>query len=182
MQCIAFAVPAELAPWLEARLVLVADPNDATTEAADGFCVAIVVLVTAVPAMTYFSVAPSHVSFTANGRWPHAPSALEEPGEVDRPPPADGFEGVAPSAISRTTAELDAVIGGHLFAGPWHAWVDQVRWPPAEPDGEVGGGTASEEPGQEQSAASAVDFGDEFQDAVDGQPLTAEEHFIGDPE
>ena len=119
LNCIAFAVPAELIPWIEPHLSVVQEDGDCYTEAQDGFCVAVAVVVVGAPAMTFFHLAPAHVSFTTNGRWPHAGAVLEFPGEATREPPPDDFEGVAPSPISRTPLELDVLLGAHLFNGHW---------------------------------------------------------------
>ena len=69
---LAVLVPAALAPWLEAELVVVASADDQANEAASGFCVAAcAVVLSLVKSPPMLSKAPPGCSFTNNGSWPH---------------------------------------------------------------------------------------------------------------
>ena len=92
MGTLSFLVPAETAHWLEAALIGCADAEDASLEAADGFAVAGVGIVTDSGCMPMFSVAPPGIGWTRLGRWPHGAAARHVACDAGRNPPPEGHE------------------------------------------------------------------------------------------
>jgi hypothetical protein len=160
---LAFLVPAELVPWMEATLVTCCSLEDRTLETSDGFSVAAAALVVDVGCMPAFSPAGPEVSWTRRGLWPHGAAAREVPCNAGRGHLPDEFEAVAPSAISCSPDEVDVLLLGALYTGPWGWWLKDLRWPLAEPDQEAGAGTGEEEPHAEL-LASGTEGGDAQQD------------------
>ena len=90
----------------------------------------------------FLQPASGQAAWTADGRWPAADAfdQLDIPEEI--PEPASGemrvdlSNALPPSASSLAPAELDAVLGGGFFAGPWRAY-RLLRYPPGEPASET---------------------------------------------
>ena len=115
-------------------------------EVPDGFSVAAAGLIVDVRCMPAFSPAGPGTAWTRKGLWPHGTSALDVPCDAGRDTLPEDYEAVAPSAISCSPDELDALLLGALYTGPWGWWLKDLRWPFAEPEHEVGAGTGEEEP------------------------------------
>jgi hypothetical protein len=137
-QCL-LCVGCEFTPWLPSSLVPLADPETGGPS-GDGMCTG-VCFVLAQSLIAAFLQPSGGSGWDLLGRWPRGgslaaaasvlPSTVSAAEAVER-----GNSGLPIHGWSLTPKELDDILGGGFFSGPWGGYA-VLEWPPREPDSEA---------------------------------------------
>ena len=149
-------LPADVAPWLPAQEVALAD-SETGEPAEDGECVSVVVLGLHLDGFACLEPARSGALWSKDPRWPCAAGliclclnlapVMNEQGLIQ--------EDVTSTARSKSPQELDAVFAGAIQRSAFSRELMDLQWPNAEPDFEGGAGTGGEEPAEEPFFSSS---------------------------